>query len=177
MPATRESHYDEAARRSSFNGKDLTFIEVLFDVNQTDTAFGATAAAGSPDEFQSPFWRVGEMLRTRGTILAQDFKLNVEATTGDDAAGGGDFTAADNIDVYSFIVEGSDLWGNGEAAQATQIETDVIAALAANGGLLAITGSDAAGIHVYVNTLRFNGDDGTATGVGIHSARGVGTQV
>lgn len=177
MPAIRENHYLESARRSSFNGKDLTFVEILFDVAITDTAFGATAAAGSPDEFESPFWRVGQILRQRGTILAQDFKLDVEATTGDDTLGGGDFTAADNIDVYSFIFEGADLFGDGEAAQATAIELDVLVALAANGGLLAIGNVDAGGVHVYVNTLRFNGDDGTVTGVGIHSARGVGTQV
>jgi len=168
MPATRNNNYLESARRSSFNGKDLTFVEVVYDVGMANVGLGAVMGAGTSDEYNSPFWRVSEWIRQRATILAQDIKLAADASVGDDTLVA-DITATDNITVMTFLVEGADLWGDGEAAQVTAIDAGILAALAAigletpaGGGTAiarpAVTGLTAGSFGSRVSTLRFGGD-------------------
>ena len=169
MPATRENHYDESARRSSFNGKDITFVELVFGPLVVATALGADEVTGTPDEWDSAFHKVSETLREKSTILAQSYRLAADASVGD-AALVTDITATNNVDVYTFMVEGADLWGNGETAQIAAIKAAIIARVPGIGDTTApavITDN----IGVRVSTLRFNGDDSTATLVGFPDGR------
>ena len=91
------------SRRQSFNGKGLTFIEVVFD----DII---TATATTPDTKDSNFQKVRDSVLggpiSGGTLLAQSYRLGAKATD-KDAAEAAAINANDSIDSYQFIVEGS----------------------------------------------------------------------
>ena len=170
MPALRENHYDEASRRSSFNGKDLTFVEIIFDSDVAGTALDDEGGPGTPDVFNSPFGRVSEYIRAFGTILAQSYELAADSSVGD-AALVTDIVATEDIDVFTFLLEGADLFGDGEAAQITTVKAGVIVQLGAIGGLNAITNVDTGAVGVRVSTLRFNGDNSDVLLVGWPNGR------
>jgi hypothetical protein len=89
------------SRRQSFNGKGLTFIEVVFDD-------AITATATTPDTKDSTFQKVRDSVLggpiSGGTLLAQSYRLGAKATVKD--AEESTIEALDSIDVYQFIVEG-----------------------------------------------------------------------
>jgi hypothetical protein len=91
------------SRRQSFNGKGLTFIEVIFDNAITGTAT-------TPDTKDSTFQKVRDAVLggvvSGTTLLAQSYRLAAKATV-DDAAEAAAIDANDSIDSYQFIVEGS----------------------------------------------------------------------
>ena len=91
------------SRRQSFNGKGLTFIEVIFDN-------AITATATTPDTKDSTFQKVRDAVLggvvSGTTLLAQSYRLAAKATD-DDASEAVAIDADDSIDSYQFIVEGS----------------------------------------------------------------------
>ena len=91
------------SRRQSFNGKGLTFIEVIFDTP-------ITATATTPDTKDSTFQKVRDSILggviSGGTLLAQSYRLAGKATD-DDAAEAAGIGADESIDSYQFIVEGT----------------------------------------------------------------------
>ena len=90
------------SRRQSFNGKGLTFIEVIFDNAITSTAT-------TPDTKDSTFQKVRDAVLggvvSGATLLAQNYRLAAKATD-DDASEATAIDADDSIDSYQFIVEG-----------------------------------------------------------------------
>ena len=90
------------SRRQSFNGKGLTFIEVIFDN-------AITATATTPDTKDSTFQKVRDAVLggvvSGTTLLAQSYRLAAKATD-DDASEAAAIDADDSIDSYQFIVEG-----------------------------------------------------------------------
>ena len=91
------------SRRQSFNGKGLTFVEVIFDD-------AITASATTPDTKDSTFNKVRDAVLngvvSGGTLLAQSYYTGRKATD-DDATEAAAIDADDSIDTYQFIVEGS----------------------------------------------------------------------
>ena len=117
------------SRRQSFNGKGLTFIEVIFDN-------AITATATTPDTKDSTFQKVRDAVLggvvSGTTLLAQSYRLAAKATD-NDASEAAAIDADDSIDSYQFIVEGSpdaiqtsDVTGaaNAGVAVATQTSDD-----------------------------------------------------
>ena len=86
------------SRRQSFNGKGLTFVEVIFAQSMTGTAT-------TPDTKDSDFQKVSEVVREKGNLLAQSYRLGAKAT--DNAAEATIITANNSIDSYQFIYEGT----------------------------------------------------------------------
>ena len=84
------------SRRQSFNGKGLTFIEVIFDNAITGTAT-------TPDTKDSTFQKVRDAVLngvvSGTTLLAQSYRLAAKATD-DDASEAAAIDANDSIDSY-----------------------------------------------------------------------------
>ena len=87
------------SRRQSFNGKGLTFIEMMFDDEVTTTAT-------TPDTKGSVFQDMSTLVGTFGTILAQSYTLAAKATE-KDAAAAASIIEDELCDYYTFIVEGT----------------------------------------------------------------------
>ena len=167
------------SRRQSFNGKGLTFVEVIFAQSMTGTAT-------TPDTKDSDFQKVSEVVREKGNLLAQSYRLGAKATD-NDAAEATIITANNSIDSYQFIYEGTpgahntadsvgdinlDPHQNETSAPAViadaeaDIETEILARISGSS-------DSAGGVHVDV---RFLPSDGVvSTGVdevyGVNSAR------
>ena len=86
-------------RRQSFNGKGLTFVEVVFAQSMTTTA-------SNPDTKDSDFQKCSEVVREKGNLLAQSYRLAAKATD-NDAAEATAITANNSVDSYQFIYEGT----------------------------------------------------------------------
>lgn len=87
------------AQRQAFNGKGLTFVEVIFDA-----AIASTAT--TPSTKDSVFDLVSKVVGKNGNLLAQNYALGCKATERDNAEAAG-ITEDELIDVYQFIVEGT----------------------------------------------------------------------
>jgi hypothetical protein len=98
MPAT-SNNSGNMARRQSFNGRALTFIEVIFGVD-------ITASATTPELKDSTFDAVSKIVNKNGNLLAQSYRLAAKATD-DDAAEAETIAADESIDSYQYIVEGT----------------------------------------------------------------------
>ena len=167
------------SRRQSFNGKGLTFIEMMFDDEVTTTAT-------TPDTKGSVFQDMSTLVGTFGTILAQSYTLAAKATE-KDAAAAASIIEDELCDYYTFIVEGTP--GQFNKADSTgDINLDPGQNETSDPGVIAdaeadieaeildrISGSSdsAGGVHVDV---RFLPSDGVvSTGVdevyGVNSAR------
>ena len=66
------------SRRQSFNGKGLTFIEMIFDVDMLTTAT-------TPDTKDSVFQTCRDIVLEKGTLLASSYSLGLKATERDAA--------------------------------------------------------------------------------------------
>ena len=86
-------------RRQSFNGKGLTFVEVIF-------AQSTTASATDPESKDSIFDKVTKVVGKNGNLLACSYRLAAKATD-DDASEAAEITADDSIDSYQYIIEGT----------------------------------------------------------------------
>ena len=86
-------------RRQSFNGKGLTFVEMIFDKDMLTTAT-------APDTKDSVFQVCRDTILEHGTLLAASYSLGCKATE-QDAADGNSITEDELIDVYQFIMEGT----------------------------------------------------------------------
>ena len=98
MPATSNATAN-MSRRQSFNGKGLTFVEMIFD---DEVAITAT----TPDTKDSAFETCSEIIQEKGTLLAKSYSLGNKCTE-KDAAIAAALTEDELIDVYTFIVEGT----------------------------------------------------------------------
>ena len=178
MPITSNATAN-MSRRQSFNGKGLTFIEMMFDDEVTTTAT-------TPDTKGSVFQDMSTLVGTFGTILAQSYTLAAKATE-KDAALATSIVEDELCDYYTFIVEGTPGQFN-KADSEGDINLDPGANETSDPGVIAdaeadieaeildrISGSSdsAEGVHVDV---RFLPSDGVvSTGVdevyGVNSAR------
>ena len=167
MPAT-SNNSGNMARRQSFNGKGLTFVEVIFDKE-------VTATATTPEAKDSTFDAVSKVVNKNGNLLAQSYRLAAKATV-KDAAEVASIDATDSIDSYQFIVEGTPGQYNA-ADSAGDTNIDVTATIIADAEadlevdiLAAIDVNDSAGgVQVNMRTLlpegHANGDANTFVGM------------
>ena len=172
MPITQNRSTD-LTRRQSFNGKGLTFVEVIFD-----NALSATAT--TPEALDSAFDKVTKVVNKNGTMLGASYRLAAKATD-NDASEVAAINADDSIDSYQYVVEGTPGQYNA-ADSAGDINMDVDATIVADAeadletDILAVLDiSDSAGnVHVKVRTLlpegHVNGD--ASTFVGMFDQRG-----
>jgi hypothetical protein len=98
MPAT-SNNSGNMARRQSFNGRALTFVEVIFGLD-------VTASATTPEAKDSTFDKVSKVVNKNGNLIAQSYRLGAKATD-NDAAEAETIEADESIDSYQFIVEGT----------------------------------------------------------------------
>ena len=167
MPAT-SNNSGNMARRQSFNGKGLTFVEVIFDKE-------VTATATTPEAKDSTFDAVSKVVNKNGNLLAQSYRLAAKATV-KDAAEVASIDATDSIDSYQFIVEGTPGQYN-KADSAGDVNMDIDATVLADAEadlevdiLAAIDVNDSAGgVQVNMRTLlpegHANGDANTFVGM------------
>ena len=167
MPITRNRSTD-MTRRQSFNGKGLTFIEVVFDDE-------FPASATTPESNDSVFDRVSKVVNKNGTLLAQSYRLAAKATD-NDAAEVASIVADESIDSYQFVVEGTPGQYNA-ADSAGDTNIDVTATIIADAEAdletdirAVLDGSDSAGsLQVKMRTLlpegHVNGDANTFVGM------------
>jgi hypothetical protein len=172
MPIT-QNRSTNLTRRQSFNGKGLTFIEVIFDN-------AITATATTPESLDSAFDKTTKVVNKNGTLLGASYRLAAKATA-NDAAEVAAIDANDSIDTYQFVVEGTPGQFNA-ADSAGDINMDVDATVIADAEadletdiLASLDVSDSAGnVHVKVRTLlpegHVNGD--ASTFVGMFDQRG-----
>ena len=172
---TTQNRSTDMTRRQAFNGKGLTFIEVIFDDDITNSAT-------TPESKDSVFDLVTKVVNKNGTLLASSYRLGAKATV-NDAAEVTAIDANESIDSYQYIVEGTPGQFNA-ADSAGDINMDVDATIVADAEadletdiLATITGTvgDSAGnVHVKVRTLlpegHVNGD--ASTFVGMFDQRG-----
>ena len=151
MPITQNRSTD-LTRRQAFNGKGLTFVEVIFDN-------AISASATTPEALDSAFDKTTKVINKNGTLLAASYRLAAKATD-EDAAEVAAIDADDSIDSYQFIVEGTPgQFNNADSAgdinmdvdatvigdAETDLESDILASLDI---------SDSAGnVHVKIRTL------------------------
>ena len=102
MPAT-SNNSGNMARRQSFNGRALTFVEVIFGVD-------ITGSATTPESKDSTFDAVSKIVNKNGNLIAQSYRLAAKATD-DDAAEAETIAADESIDSYQYIVEGTPGFG------------------------------------------------------------------
>jgi len=167
MPITQNRSTD-LTRRQSFNGKGLTFIEVIFDN-------AITASATTPEALDSAFDKVTKVVNRNGTLLGASYRLAAKATV-NDAAEVAAIEANDSIDSYQFVCEGTPGQFNA-ADSAGDINMDVDATVVGDAEadletdiLATLDISDSAGnVHVKVRTLlpegHVNGDADTFVGM------------
>ena len=116
MPITQNRSSD-LTRRQAFNGKGLTFIEVIFAQSITDSAT-------TPEALDSVFDKVTKVVNKNGTLLAASYRLGAKATA-DDATEATEITAGNSIDSFQFIVEGTPGQFNAaDSAGDTNIDVD-----------------------------------------------------
>ena len=156
------------AKRQSFNGKGLTFVEVIFDDE-------ITASATTPEAKDSTFDKVSKVVNKNGNLLAQSYRLAAKATD-NDAAEAASIVADESIDSYQFVVEGTPGQFN-KADSAGDINMDVDATVVGDAEadletdiLAAIDVDDSAGgVHVKMRTLlpegHVNGDANSFVGM------------
>ena len=151
MPITQNRSTD-LTRRQSFNGKGLTFIEVIW--NNEDIAPQTT-----PEALDSVFDQTTKVVNKNGTLLAASYRLAAKATD-NDAAEAASISADESITSYQFICEGTP--GQFNAADSvgdTNIDVDATVIADAEADLEAdiravISGDSAAGqLHVKMRTL------------------------
>ena len=116
MPAT-SNNTALMSRRQAFNGKGLTFIEVIFNADIANTA-------SNPDTKDSTFQKTREAISEKGTVLAQSYSLGVKATERD-ATDVAEITEDELIDTYQFIVEGTPgVFNNADSAGDVNLDPD-----------------------------------------------------
>ncbi len=167
MPIT-QNRSTNLTRRQSFNGKGLTFIEVIFAQSITDSAT-------TPESLDSVFDKVTKVVNKNGTLLAQSYRLAAKATA-NDAAEASEITANNSIDSFQYVVEGTPGQFNA-ADSAGDTNIDVTATVVADAeadleaDIRAVLSSDSSNNtqHVKVRTLlpegHVNGDANTFVGM------------
>jgi len=151
MPITQNRSTD-LTRRQAFNGKGLTFVEVIFDAD--DIGSGTT-----PEALDSVFDKVTKVVNKNGNLLAASYRLQAKATENDAAEAAG-ITEDEAIDSFQFIIEGTPGQFNAADSQGdTNIDVDatVIADAEADieTDILAVIDTDSTSgqVHVKIRTL------------------------
>ena len=167
MPIT-QNRSTNLTRRQSFNGKGLTFIEVILAQSITDSST-------TPESLDSVFDKVTKVVNKNGTLLAQSYRLAAKATA-NDAAEASEITANNSIDSFQYVVEGTPGQFNA-ADSAGDTNIDVTATVVADAeadleaDIRAVLSSDSSNNtqHVKVRTLlpegHVNGDANTFVGM------------
>ena len=150
--AITQNRSTDLTRRQAFNGKGLTFVEVIFDD-------AISASATTPEALDSVFDKTTKVINKNGTLLAASYRLAAKATD-NDAAEVAAIDADDSIDSYQYIVEGTPGQFN-NADSAGDINMDVDATVIGDAEsdlesdiLASLDVSDSAGnVHVKIRTL------------------------
>ena len=151
MPITQNRSTD-LTRRQSFNGKGLTFIEVIW--NNEDIAPQTTTEA-----LDSVYDQTTKVVNKNGTLLAASYRLAAKATD-NDAAEAASISADESITSYQYICEGTPGQFNA-ADSAGDVNMDVSATVIADAEAdleadirAVISGDSSAGqLHVKMRTL------------------------
>ena len=150
--AITQNRSTDLTRRQAFNGKGLTFVEVIF-------AQSITTSATTPEALDSDFDKVTKVVNKNGTLLAASYRLAAKATD-NDAAEASEITADNSIDSFQYIVEGTPGQFNA-ADSAGDVNMDVSATVIAEAEAdleadirAVISGDSSAGqLHVKMRTL------------------------
>jgi len=150
--AITQNRSTDLTRRQAFNGKGLTFVEVIFDN-------AITASATTPEALDSAFDKVTKVVNKNGTLLAASYRLAAKATD-NDAAEVAAIDADDSIDSYQYIVEGTPgQYNNADSAGDINMDVDTTVIADAEADLetdirAVISGDSSAGqLHVKIRTL------------------------
>lgn len=150
--AITQNRSTDLTRRQAFNGKGLTFVEVIFDN-------AITASATTPEALDSAFDKVTKVVNKNGTLLAASYRLAAKATD-NDAAEVAAIDADDSIDSYQYIVEGTPgQYNNADSAGDINMDVDTTVIADAEADLetdilATLSISDSAGnVHVKIRTL------------------------
>ena len=151
MPITQNRSSD-LTRRQAFNGKGLTFIEVILDSDDI-------GSSTTPEALDSVFDKVTKVVNKNGTLLAASYRLDAKATVNDAAEAAG-IVANESIDSFQFIVEGTPGQFNA-ADSAGDANIDVDATVIADAeadietDILAVIDTDSTSgqVHVKIRTL------------------------
>ena len=151
MPITQNRSSD-LTRRQAFNGKGLTFIEVILDSDDI-------GSSTTPEALDSVFDKVTKVVNKNGTLLAASYRLDAKATVNDAAEAAG-IVANESIDSFQFIVEGTPGQFNAaDSAGDANIDVDATVIADAEADIEAdildvLDIDDSAGnVHVEVRTL------------------------
>jgi len=150
--AITQNRSTDLTRRQAFNGKGLTFVEVIFAQSITDSAT-------TPEALDSVFDLVTKQVNKNGTLLAASYRLAAKATD-NDAAEASEITADNSIDSFQYIVEGTPGQFNA-ADSAGDVNMDVSATVIAEAeadleaDIRAVLSSDSSNNtqHVKIRTL------------------------
>jgi hypothetical protein len=150
--AITQNRSTDLTRRQAFNGKGLTFIEVIW--NNEDIAPQTT-----PEALNSVFDQTTKVVNKNGTLLAASYRLAAKATD-NDAAEATSISADESITSYQYIVEGTPGQFNA-ADSAGDVNMDVDTTVIADAEVdleadirAVISGDSSAGqLHVKIRTL------------------------
>ena len=150
--AITQNRSTDLTRRQAFNGKGLTFIEVIW--NNEDIAPQTT-----PEALNSVFDQTTKVVNKNGTLLAASYRLAAKATD-NDAAEATSISANESITSYQYIVEGTPGQFNA-ADSAGDVNMDVDTSVIADAEVdleadirAVISGDSSAGqLHVKIRTL------------------------
>ena len=150
--AITQNRSTDLTRRQAFNGKGLTFIEVIW--NNEDIAPQTT-----PEALNSVFDQTTKVVNKNGTLLAASYRLAAKATD-NDAAEATSISADESITSYQYIVEGTPgQFNNADSAGDVNMDVDTSVIADAEVDLEAdiravISGDSSAGqLHVKIRTL------------------------
>jgi hypothetical protein len=150
--AITQNRSTDLTRRQAFNGKGLTFIEVIW--NNEDIAPQTT-----PEALNSVFDQTTKVVNKNGTLLAASYRLAAKATD-NDAAEATSISADESITSYQYIVEGTPGQFNAaDSAGDANMDVDTTVIADAEVDLEAdiravISGDSSAGqLHVKIRTL------------------------
>ena len=150
--AITQNRSTDLTRRQAFNGKGLTFIEVIW--NNEDIAPQTT-----PEALDSVFDQTTKVVNKNGTLLAASYRLAAKATD-NDAAEAPSISADESITSYQYICEGTPgQFNNADSAGDINMDVDTTVIGDAEADLEAdiravISGDSSAGqLHVKMRTL------------------------
>ena len=150
--AITQNRSTDLTRRQAFNGKGLTFIEVIW--NNEDIAPQTT-----PEALNSVFDQTTKVVNKNGTLLAASYRLDAKATD-NDAAEATSISADESITSYQYIVEGTPgQFNNADSAGDINMDVDTTVIADAEADLetdirAVISGDSSAGqLHVKIRTL------------------------
>jgi len=150
--AITQNRSTDLTRRQAFNGKGLTFIEVIW--NNEDIAPQTT-----PEALNSVFDQTTKVVNKNGTLLAASYRLAAKATD-NDAAEAPSISADESITSYQYICEGTpgqfnaaDSAGDVNMDVSTTVIADAEADLEADIRAVISGDSSAGQLHVKMRTL------------------------